>query len=147
MATGLRPHDRFFEYRHLVTLGETNLLGNVYFSHYLEWQGRCRERFLHEKAPAIIAELARDLRLVTLRCACEYFSELIAFDELSIRMRLRGIAQNRVALDFEYWRLRQSGDELVAHGEQEIASMVHRNGVLAPVPLPAALREALRPYG
>lgn len=146
MDTGPTQRGRAFEFRHLVTLGETNLLGNVYFSHYLEWQGSCRERFLYEKAPGIVEELARDLRLVTLRCACEYFTELFAFDELAIRMRLQGIVQNRIALGFEYWRLRRSGEELAARGEQEIASMQHRNGTLTPVPLPAALHDALRPY-
>ena len=101
---------------------------------------------MHEKAPGIIEQLARGLRLVALRCACEYFTELFAFDELAIRMRLQGIAQNHIALDFEYWRLRLSGEELAARGEQEIASMQHHNRALTPVPLPAALRDALRPY-
>lgn len=137
---------RAYEYRHLVTLAETNLLGNVYFSHYIAWQGRCREMFIKEKAPSILDELTRDLRLVTLRCACEYFAELFAFDEVAIRMRLQGIAQNRIALGFEYWRSSKSGEELAARGEQEVASMQHRNGTLAPGPLPGALREALRPY-
>ena len=96
--------ERVYEYRHVVTLAETNLLGNVYFSHYLSPQGYCREMFLKEKVPSVIDELARDLRLVTLRCSCEYFVELFAFDEVVIRMRLQGITQNRIALGFEYWR-------------------------------------------
>jgi enediyne core biosynthesis thioesterase len=142
----MEQQGRIYEYRHLVTLAETNLLGNVYFSHYLEWQGRCRELFIKDKAPGVIDELARDLRLVTLRCGCEYFAELFAFDEVAIRMRLQGVAQNRIALGFEYWRLSRSGEELAARGEQQIASLRLHDGALVPAPLPDALREALRPY-
>jgi len=61
-------------------------------------------------------------------------------------LRLQGIAQNRISLSFVYWRLRRSGEELIARGEQEIASMRHSNGSLTPVPLPATLRDALRSY-
>ena len=139
-------HDRVYRYRHTVTFGETNLLGNVYFSHYLSWQGRCREIFIKEKAPGVFDELTRDLRLVTLRCSCEYFAELFAFDEIAIGMRLHGITQNRIALGFEYWRLGDSGEELAARGDQEIASMRQSASGLTPTPLPDALREALRPY-
>lgn len=146
MAQQVARHARVFEYRHLVTLAETNALGNVYFSHYLEWQGRCRETFIKEKAPSITDELARDLRLVTLRCGCEYFAELFAFDEVAIRMRLLAVTQNRIALGFEYWRLSRSGEELAARGEQQIASLRCRDGAFAPVPPPDALREALGPY-
>ena len=92
------------------------------------------------------ADLARDLRLVTLRCSCEYFAELFAFDEVVIRMRLEGITQNRVSLRFEYWRSGASGEELVARGEQEISSMLFGSGNLTPTPLPDSLRAALRPY-
>ena len=31
---------RAFRYEHVVTFDETNLVGNVYFAHYLHWQGR-----------------------------------------------------------------------------------------------------------
>jgi len=137
--------DRVYEYRHIVTFGETNLLGNVYFAHYLSWQGSCREIFIKEKAPSVLDELARDLRLVTLRCSCEYLAELFAFDEIAICMRLQGITQNRIALSFEYWRS-GAGEELAARGEQEIASMRHGTSGLTPTPLPDALREALRRY-
>ena len=42
---------RIFEHKHVVTFGETNLLGNVYFTNFFVWQGECREMFLHEYVP------------------------------------------------------------------------------------------------
>src|SRR5271169_4468341 len=111
---------RFYEYRHLVGFEETNLVGNVYYTNHLSWQGRCRELFLRDHAPDVIDELNRGLSLATMRCSCEYFVELMAFDEVMVRMRLAELAQNRMRLAFEYWRRKGGSEELVARGEQQI---------------------------
>src|SRR6266850_1068258 len=97
---------RHYEYRHLVSFEETNLVGNVYYTNHLSWQGRCRELFLRDHAPDVIDELSRGLSLATVRCSCEYFAELGAFDEILVRMRLVELIQNRIDLAFEYFRLR-----------------------------------------
>jgi enediyne core biosynthesis thioesterase len=135
-----------YEYRHLVGFEETNLVGNVYYVNHLRWQGRAREMFLREHAPEVLEELSRDLALATVRCSCDYLAELAAFDEIAVRMRLGGIVQNRITLLFEYWRLRDGGEELVARGEQVVAAMRREGGRTVPTAIPGALREALKPY-
>src|ERR1051326_8390050 len=72
---------RFYEYRHVVSFQETNLVGNVYYTNHLAWQGRCRELFLRDHAPDVIEQLDGELSLATTSCSCEYFAELLAFDE------------------------------------------------------------------
>jgi enediyne biosynthesis thioesterase len=131
-----------YEHRHVVGFEDTNLVGNVYYANHVRWQGRCREMFLRDHAPAVLDEMENGLALVTTRVSCEYLAELRAFDEVSVRMRLGGTAQNRVVMRFEYWR----GQELVARGEQEIACMRRGEGGAVPVPVPQALRDALRPF-
>lgn len=135
-----------YEIRHLVGFEETNLVGNVYYVNHLRWQGRCREMFLRDHAPEILDELSRDLALATVRCSCDYLTELAAFDEIVIRMRLGELVQNRISLLFEYWRCDGGGEELVARGEQVVACMRREGSHAVPTPIPAALREALRPY-
>ncbi|HEU0076260.1 MAG TPA: acyl-CoA thioesterase [Longimicrobiaceae bacterium] len=135
-----------YEYLHVVGFEETNLVGNVYYANHVRWQGRVREMFLRERAPEVLDALADGLALVTTRVSCEYFAELAAFDEVAIRMRLGAVAQNRVAMRFEYWRRRAEGEVLAARGEQEVACMRREGGALAPAPVPAALREALAPF-
>ena len=137
---------RFYEYRHIVSFQETNLVGNVYFTNHLSWQGRCRELFLREHAPDVVLELSRGLSLATISCSCEYFAELVAFDEIMVRMRLAELLQNRMRLVFEYWRRKGAGEELVARGEQQIASMRRERDKLLPAPVPQTLREALAAY-
>ena len=96
---------KFYEYRHVVAFEETNLVGNVYYVNPLRWQGRCREMFLRDNAPEVLAELSQGLALATVRCSCDFLAELFAFDEVAVRMRLGGVIQNRITLLFEYWRL------------------------------------------
>ena len=137
---------RFYEYRHIVSFQETNLVGNIYFTNHLSWQGRCREMFLRDHAPEVIDDLSRGLALATVSCSCEYFVELMAFDEVIVRMRLAELVQNRMRLVFEYWRRKQGNEELVARGEQQIACMRRDGGKLLPAPVPQTLREALAAY-
>jgi enediyne biosynthesis thioesterase len=131
----------------VVGFEETNLVGNVYYANHVRWQGRCREMFLRDHAPGVLDDLTNGLALVTTRVSCEYLAELRALDEVAVRMRLGGTAQNRVTMRFEYWRLAAGGhEELVARGEQEVACMRRQNGRAVPAPVPEALREALAPY-
>jgi enediyne biosynthesis thioesterase len=138
-----------YEYRHVVSLEETNLLGNVYYLHHLRWQGRCRELFLREHAPDVLDQLRGDLRLVTIDCACRYLAELAAFDEVAVRMRLEDLGQTQLLLGFEYLRRARDGsEELVATGQQRIACMRRDGGGrLVPASVPASLLLALRRYG
>ena len=138
---------RAYEHHHIIGFEETNLVGNVYYVNHLRWQGRCREMFLRQHAPSVLEELSGDLALATTRCACDYFAELRAFDEIIVRMRLDSLAQNRIGFNFEYWRVNPDGEELVARGSQEVACLRRQGEEMVPTPVPKELREALKAYG
>ncbi|NEQ76055.1 MAG: acyl-CoA thioesterase [Okeania sp. SIO2C9] len=135
-----------YEYQHIVSFEETNLVGNVYYANYVRWQGRCREMFLRDNAPEVLAELSQGLALATVSVSCEYYSELFAFDRVAIRMRLKSVTQNRITMLFEYWRITDKGEEMVAKGEQQTASMRREGEKTVPTPIPAAIKEALELY-
>lgn len=138
--------ESYYEYRHLVGFEETNLVGNVYYVNYLRWQGRCREMFLRDQAPDVLAEVQDDLKLFTLKVDCEFLAEITAFDELSIRMRLEDLTQTQVGFAFDYVKLTGGQEVLVARGRQRIACMRGPNGDTRPAKVPDALREALSRY-
>ncbi|MFI9816557.1 acyl-CoA thioesterase [Saccharothrix variisporea] len=136
----------YYEIRHTVGFEETNLVGNVYYVNYLRWQGRCREMFLKEKAPAVLAEVQEDLKLFTLKVECEFFAEITAFDELSVRMRLEELTQTQVQFSFDYVKVTGGQELLVARGRQRIACMRGPNTDTVPARVPEELRRALAPY-
>ena|SRR5690625_4415846 len=136
-----------FQTPHLVSFEETNLVGNVYFVNYFRWQGRCRELFLKEKAPEVLDEIARDLKLFTIKCECEYFAELTAFDRLSIRMTLVDLTQTQIEFEFSYVKIDDDeAEQLVARGRQRVACMRGERDQVKPTRVPQSLREALEPY-
>jgi enediyne core biosynthesis thioesterase len=132
----------YYEYQHIVGFQETNLIGNVYYVHYLSWQGRCREMFLQDNAPSVLEDIANGLKLATVRVSCEYEEELFAFDRVAIRMSLATLKPSGMTLRYTYVKLGEQRETIVARGEMEIACL---KGTAA-VPVPDELREALRPY-
>ncbi|HYN95929.1 MAG TPA: acyl-CoA thioesterase [Pilimelia sp.] len=136
----------YYEIRHTVGFEETNLVGNVYYVNYLRWQGRCREMFLKEKAVAVLEEVRKDLKLFTLKVECEFFAEITAFDQLSIRMTLEELTQTQIQFSFDYIHLTQGKEILVARGRQRIACMRGPNTATVPARVPESLRAALAPY-
>ncbi len=94
----------------------------------------------------VLKQLEDGLALATVRVSCEYFAEVLAFDEIAVRMTLASLAQNRVLMKFEYYRKHADGEQLVARGEQEIASMRRQGSQMVPTPIPEEMRAALRLY-
>jgi enediyne biosynthesis thioesterase len=138
--------DRYYEYRHVVGFEETNLVGNVYYVNYIRWQGRCREMFLLENASEVLDDLLGSLKLFTLKSECEFIAEIAAFDQLSIRMRLEDLTQTQIGFVFDYVRIREGQEDLVARGHQRVACMRRADGRTVPARVPEALRTALRDY-
>ncbi len=132
-----------YDYHHLVTFDETNVVGNVYFAHYLHWQGRCRERFLIDFAPGVMVEvMSGDLALVTLDCSMQYHSQSFVTDEIVIGMGLEALHSSRIGMSFVF----EKDGRTIATGKQSIACMAVGDDGLAPVPVPEQLRRALEPY-
>ncbi|MFD6160849.1 acyl-CoA thioesterase [Nocardia sp. NPDC060256] len=137
---------RAYEMTHTIGFEETNLVGNVYFVHYFRWQGRCREMFLAEHAPDILDAIRHDLKLFTIKCECEYFAELTAFGELTIRMTLVDLTQTQIEFEFAYIQTDNGTEQLVARGRQRVACLRDNEGQVEPTRVPESLRRALEPY-
>lgn len=134
---------RAYVYHHVVTLDETNAVGNVYFAHFLHWQGHCRERFLASHAPGTLDALrSGELALVTVSCDMDYYAECFGLDEVQVRMTLGGRAGNRMMMLFEFFR----GQVQVARGGQTVACMRRTPAGLTPLALPPELRAALATF-
>jgi enediyne biosynthesis thioesterase len=133
-----------FDVPHVVTFEETNLLGNVYYTNYFAWQGRCRELFLRKHASAILDEIeSGQLRLVTAHASCDFFDEYRAFDDVLIRMRLDRFIPYGVSLGFEYCG--SGAHEVLARGRQDLKFLRpgERGWDLAEVP-PLLMKELQR---
>jgi enediyne core biosynthesis thioesterase len=134
-------NNKYFEYKHIVSFEETNLVGNVYFANHVRWQGRVREMFINQYAPDVLQAL-NSISLVTMKVSCEYYQELFALDEVIIRMKVINLTQNKVTMKFEYYRQKENL-ELIAVGEQQIACMKKIEHNFIPEKLPQSLYDAV----
>ena len=137
---------RTYEYHHVVGFEETNLLGNVYFTNFFSWQGKCREMFLRDHVPNLLQDLRGDLYLVTSRSSCDFFAEVFVFDEIVVRMSLVQLSQSRITMGFDYSRKRDGREELAARGEQQVVCMRRREGKVEVVDVPPNILHALKEY-
>lgn len=137
---------QYYEYRHIVSFDETNLVGNVYYANYIRWQAQCREMFFLEHTPDILDELRGNLQLFTLRSECDFLGEISAFDHLSIRMRVTDLTQTQIEFTFDYFLITEETDSLIASGRQRVACLRAKNGRTAPVRVPELLRKSTEAY-
>ena len=137
---------RAYEYCHIVSFEETNLVGNVYYANHVRWQGRCREMFLKHHAPGVLELLHNGLALATVRVSCEYFEELFALDEVLIKMFATELSDSRITMRFDYERRRCGHLELVARGEQQVACLQREGATSKATRVPVELRAALRAF-
>jgi len=137
---------RVYEYHHIVGFEETNILGNVYFTNFFLWQGKCREMFLREYVPEVIRDLSGDLYLVTSRSSCDFYSEVNVFDEIIVRMSLLQLSQSRITMGFDYVRVKDGKEELLARGEQQVVCMRRHAGKVEVAEVPPTMLRALKQY-
>jgi enediyne biosynthesis thioesterase len=138
-------NNKYFEYKHIVSFEETNLVGNVYFANHVRWQGRVREMFIKTHAPSVLQDLS-SISLVTLKVSCDYYQELFALDNIIIRMFVDELSQNKISMIFEYYRDKQHNLELVARGTQQIACMKKQDNIMVAEKLPKELSEAVTKF-
>ena len=137
-----------YEHRHVVGFEETSLVGNVYFTNYLLWQGHCRERFLKDHCPEVLSLLERrEVAFFTRSCRCDWRGEwgFSGLDEIVVRMRLARFRGGRMLLAFTYVHAERPA-EIVATGEQEVHCKSRRDGTWVPANFPAPLVRALQAF-
>ncbi|WP_414937142.1 acyl-CoA thioesterase [Amycolatopsis sp. cmx-11-51] len=139
-----------FELEKLVTLQDTNAVGNVYFASYILWQGECRERCLAEHVPSLQQDLSTGLALMTASCSCEYMDDLRPLDRVVVRMFFGPMRFHTSELVFEYHRRIEGGEKLVAKGRQTVALVRYRDesgGGVEPAPWPRSLLPFAAKFG
>jgi acyl-CoA thioesterase FadM len=127
------------------SLQDSNLVGNLYFSNYSAWQGRLRDRFLHDIAPECF-----DLAQVAAQPECLFFSthhlrEAMPFDSIEARMSVKAMYEGALDLWFDYYRVDMSGTrEKLAVGEHRVALVSTSQDSPDVVPWPSRAQERLQ---
>lgn len=119
--------NKVFQYFVVVTIGDTNMEGPVYWINYLKWFGQARELFmLHFMEPLIPKDMSTpeffakaDIKIITLNAQMDFKHPAQFGDELAIRIQSRNFHESRVEVVCEI--VNMSTNQVVATGVQGLA--------------------------
>ena len=92
------------EITYQTTLEDANLVGNVYFANYPIWQGRTRDQFFYQMVPQFYNGLWQTGELFCVESRVDHLREAMPFDQVLVRMSLKGLYTKGIELWFEYYR-------------------------------------------
>lgn len=92
-----------YDYRKVISMGDTNAMGNVYFAEYFKLQGVVREMWVKECVPNGLEHFARGLILSTKSAHCEYRKPFFLFDTVLCRMHIEDLRRVSAKLAFDFY--------------------------------------------
>ena len=123
---------RVFTTEILITLKDTNVFGNVYFSNFIEYQGVIREKFLLASVPNLHDMLAKtQVRLVTVDTYNKYISSAYFGDTLLIELTTSDINAATCKMNITFKN--KATGALIGQGYQRLC-VVSSNGKVLRIP-------------
>jgi enediyne polyketide synthase len=102
------------------TLVHANLVGNIYYANYYEWQGQIRDRFFYELIPEYFGGIGEKGELLALESRVEHLREAMPFDRVVLTIALKELRTCSVTFHVDYFRLEPDGSRV------KIATGMHR---------------------
>ncbi|MFW5804547.1 MAG: acyl-CoA thioesterase [bacterium] len=136
---------RIFEHDITVTIGSTNMEGNVYWVEFLRWFGEARELFLINLLPDIHMPdylMEREVAIVTCNINTNFIRSAYFTDQVNIKVYAEKVENCSAVLGFEITN-KKTG-EILAKGNQKIAFINISNQ--RPVRIPKELKESVKEY-
>jgi phosphopantetheinyl transferase/acyl-CoA thioesterase FadM/NADP-dependent 3-hydroxy acid dehydrogenase YdfG len=111
-----------------------NLVGNVYYANYYEWQGLTRDRCFYELDPQPVIPGRQGKELLCLECRIDHLREAMPFERILISMGMTRLDTTGGRLHFTYHRKDADGRRTkLASGWQRIL-WIERDPHGRPVP-------------
>ena len=126
------------------TLSHANLVGNIYYANYYEWQGEIRDRFFYELIPDYFHGVGEKGELLALESRVDHLREAMPFDRILLTMAVKEVRSCQVTLHVDYFRLEPDGSPVkIAYGMHR-AAWVTRDAQRRPTaaPFPGRVRAA-----
>ncbi|WP_054699283.1 acyl-CoA thioesterase [Desulfosarcina cetonica] len=132
------------------TLAHANLVGNIYYANYYDWQGQVRDRFFYELIPDYYHGIGEKGELLTLESRVDHLREAMPFDRLVLTLAVKELRRCSVTFHVDYFRIEPDGSRVkIAYGmHRAVWVMRDRTGRAVAAPFPdrvwAAFETAIR---
>ena len=100
-------HTEIFE----TTLEDSNLVGNIYFAHYYQWQSKTKDMYLYKVLSRFFNNNSPnpEYDLIYNKVEVKHLREAMPFDKITVRMTIRSIHTKGVKFYFEYYKSTPDG--------------------------------------
>lgn len=85
------------------SMKHANLIGNVYFSHYYEWQKLCIDKYMYNIVPNFYRGFGESGELFVIHSEVNHLREAMPFYTIKITMHLKALHSNGMELNFNYY--------------------------------------------
>jgi acyl-CoA thioesterase FadM len=92
-----------YTHHSVVTIGDTNLLQNMYFANYFKLAGTARELWLRQHVPEVQAFLSQGLVLITKNASCEFFHDFYLFDSVRLELWFEALKRSSIEVHFAFF--------------------------------------------
>ncbi|MDP2664063.1 MAG: thioesterase family protein [bacterium] len=130
-----------FEYPVFVSIGDTNMEQNVYWTRYVDWFAKAREVFLMSIFPDFLKIFASGSRIMTHETNLKHMSSAFFAEEVTLEITM-GEVRRTSAKMFATFIKKGSGEKIAELWQ----TLVFADNQGKPVPIPQALREAVLKY-
>jgi acyl-CoA thioesterase FadM len=104
------------------TLAQANLVGNIYYANYYEWQGQIRDRFFYEQIPDYFQGIGEKGELLALESRVDHLREAMPFDRILLTLAIRELRACSVTFHVDYFRLEPDNTRVkIAYGMHRAA--------------------------
>lgn len=117
---------KVFEYHTTITIGDTNLLQNMYFANIFKMQGICREMFVKDCVEGGLESLMDGLVLITKNASTEFIKDFYLYDHVILEMQISSLGKTYA--DLRFTARNEKTNEVHSIGTQRIvfASQSHK---------------------
>lgn len=95
---------KIYTYLTTVTIGDTNIFQNMYFSNYFVIAGKVRELWVCDCVKKFDESLRGDLLLGTRRATCEYFHDFFLYDKIIVKAQVTWVKSASLEIIFKFYR-------------------------------------------
>ncbi|MBI5590482.1 MAG: acyl-CoA thioesterase [Deltaproteobacteria bacterium] len=122
---------KFYEYKTIVTIADTNLYHHMDFRNYFDLQGIVRGLWVKDAVVNGIDSMMNSIFLITKSAHCDFIKDFYLFDEILVRMQIKNIKHVSTEIVFHYFHNQTM--ELHAKGYQKIV-FADRNHKICRIP-------------
>lgn len=122
----ISPTNQYELYRTQIqtSLKDSDLVGNIFFSNYANWQTDVRDQYFYHLAPQFYQKLGTLGEWITINSEVHYLRESVPFDQIEVAMSLKSHYQYGFKLHFDFYKVEENQTrQKIAFGSQEIAWM------------------------